>query len=200
MADLPSGPIESPAAAASLLENGESVLWSGRPKQGLIFRANDTLMIPFSLLWCGLAIHWETLAIAKDAPLFFTAWGGFFVMAGLYVLFGRFVGDALHRHRLVYVVTDQRLLLITEARRRRVKIVELATLSEIELAEGRDGRGTLTFGRDLGGLLGWGRTFRGWPGSTQYVAPAFERIEHAADVLRLIRAAQRRLVRAPRSE
>jgi hypothetical protein len=31
-------------------------VWTGSPKQGIMFKANDIFMIPFSLMWGGFAI------------------------------------------------------------------------------------------------------------------------------------------------
>ena len=52
------------------LESQESVLWSGKPKQGLVLRASDGFMIPFSLLWGGISIFWEASVLSMDAPGF----------------------------------------------------------------------------------------------------------------------------------
>ena len=59
-------------------------------------------MIPFSLLWCGFAVFWETMAMRMPGPffgpgLFFRLWGIPFVFVGLYFVFGRFFADALAR-------------------------------------------------------------------------------------------------------
>ena len=80
-------------------------------------------------------------------------------------------------------------MIVTQAWQRRIRSLILANLGEIELAQGRGGRGTITFGRNTS-FAARGYSPRGWPGSGA-LAPAFEGIEGAADVMRIIRDAQR---------
>ncbi len=77
----------------------ERLVWTGQPAKGIRLRASDAFMIPFSLLWCGFAIFWETTAINNGAPVFFRLWGMPFILVGLYIVFGRFFADAMARER-----------------------------------------------------------------------------------------------------
>ena len=83
-------------------------MWTGRPSAGLLFTSRDIFLVPFSLVWCGFAIFWESSAAWIDGrdsvpvgqgplsntPTFFLLFGGAFVLVGLYFVFGRFIVDA----------------------------------------------------------------------------------------------------------
>jgi len=177
------------------LEPGEKLLWSGFPRQGLLFRPADIFLIPFSLLWGGFAIFWEIGVVAGEPDVpdrfnlwdkFFVLWGVPFVLIGLYFIFGRFIEDVMRRGRMIYAVTDQRVILLTNFFGHNVRSLRLRGLTEINLSKKSDGSGTITFG-PANSSSEWAR---GWPGTGRNTNPAFEGIARAQDVLKIIRDAQ----------
>jgi hypothetical protein len=171
------------------LEPEERLLWSGRPPAGVLFRPADGFLIPFSLVWCGFAIFWEGATLRTGAPAFFSLWGIPFIAIGLYLVVGRFFVDAWLRSRTLYGVTDSRILLVSRGWTQKVPSLAIRNLAEIGLREGANGRGTITFGPETP----WWMGMQGWPGGMQQArSPAFESIDDAQRVLRLIRDVQRK--------
>ena len=175
-------------ALNAALEPGERLLWSGFPRRGAIFHARDILLIPLGLVWLCLAISWEVVLFVgePDIPdqfdiwdIGFVIWGIPFILAGLYFVFGRFVTDARARANTVYGLSDRRILILKDGRRRKLRTLELSGLREMHLTEERDGRGTIGFGPAF-----YGQASVGTGGA------AFHGIPAARDVLKQIRDAK----------
>lgn len=181
-------PYESQQLVARELSPNEKLLWSDQPKQGIVLQAADAFLIPFSLLWCGFAIFWESLAVGKHAPVFFDLWGIPFVAIGLYMVFGRFLVDARVRRNTVYALTNERVLIIGGLFRRQVKSISLRTLNDISLNERADGSGTITLGPDGGRAVSYGS---GWPGNQRVTPPMLVGIGNARSVYEMLRQAAR---------
>jgi len=163
---------------------GEQLLWWGRPRQGLMLRPADALYIPFSLFWCGFAIFWEA-SVVKSGFWPFELWGIPFVLAGLYMVFGRFLTDARQRARTVYAITDQRVVVVAGLFRDVVTSLSLRSLADLGLFERRDGSGTIA----LGPVSPWyvtGRLSRNRPPDS----PALEGIPQVRSVYNLLLEAQ----------
>lgn len=180
------------------LSSGEQILWSGQPRKGIVFRRTDGFVIPFSVLWCGFAIFWEFMATRglskSQGPIsvIFPLFGVPFVLVGLYFVFGRFLVDARARAQTFYAITNERVLIVSGLFSRRVKSINLATLTDVSMTERNDGTGTITFGP----TAMWGQWFPigSWPGAGQYATPAFDVIDRAKEVYDLIRKAQKAAV------
>ena len=67
--------------------SGEDVLWVGRPSMSAHFSRHDTVLIPFSLVWCAFFVFLMPLGSGGVSWLFALP---FLVMA-VWLLLGRFV-------------------------------------------------------------------------------------------------------------
>lgn len=171
------------------LETGESLLWAGVPKQGVILRSIDVFMIPFSIFWCGFAIFWVLSAFKTTDSPFFALFGVPFVLVGFYMVAGRFFVDSRARANTYYGLTDRRVLIVSGLFSRTIKSLPLATLHDLSVKEKIDRSGTIMFGRPHP-FAGWYEAMP-WPGTEQYQTPSFELIEDAQRVHEKVLEAQR---------
>ena len=179
---------------AQVLDSGESLIWSGTPRRGLALRSSDAYMIPFSLLWGGFAIFWEAGVLRTNGPntAFMSIWGIPFVLAGLYLIVGRFFVDAGIRAKTFYGLTNRRAMIISGLFSRTINSLPLRTLTDISLQERSDRSGTILLGRPQP-YSSWRSGMR-WPGGSQYSTPAFEMIPNAKTVHDQLLEAQRAAV------
>jgi len=181
----------------------EQVLWSGVPRRGFALRKSDIMLIPFSIMWGGFAIIWETSVLRSDV-LLMKLWGIPFVLVGLYMIVGRFFVDRWQRDRTFYGVTNERIIIVTKnLLGKQVKSLDLRNLYEITVDEKSNKSGTITF--KLSATLPpqakeSHRSFRlsspSPAGSNKYseqYSPAFEMILDVKNVYNLIRQAQQSL-------
>jgi len=173
----------------SMLEPRERLLWVGQPAQGIKLRGSDIFMIPFSFLWGGFAIFWEYSVIEKGAPFFFMLFGVPFVLVGLYIMFGRFYVEAKQRAKTFYGVTNERVIIVSDLFRKKVKSINLRTLTDISLSESSNGNGSISFGHSSPFASMFGGMY--WPGLEQYMGPRFDLVNNAKQVYQQIRDAQK---------
>jgi hypothetical protein len=175
------------------LSPSETLLWSGRPRQGIVFRAYDLLVIPFSLLWLAFCVLGLYNTITESPQPAAVAMGAvvlsIFILGGLYVAFGRFFVERWQRKRTVYGITSERVIMVSHSFQTKVKSISLDTLVDLTLTESANGAGTITFG-PLAPMAGWyaqaGWSSFGW----QYV-PLFELAENTRQVYEIVRDARR---------
>ena len=124
------------------LQADETVLWRGKPEKLHLLSAQDAFMIPFSLLWAGFAVFWETMVIVHGAPWFFPVFGGFFVLIGLYITVGRFLWKAYVLKRTLYAITDRKVLI---KHLEQVEILQIKDFPPQRVKQYRDGTATIYF-------------------------------------------------------
>jgi hypothetical protein len=127
---------------------GERLIWTGKPEPGHLLTRADFLLVPMSLLVFCFALFWEAGVLGLfssgrgAAPLLFPLWGLPFVLAGLYMLVGRFVYKAYAKGRTFYALTDQRALVLSTVWGTRLQSAFIQTLPGISI-DGGNGPGAV---------------------------------------------------------
>jgi len=130
------------------LESKEVLLWSGKPKGGIVFRLPDLFLIPFSLAWTGVAIYWVVLA--TKGSVIFSLFGIPLVVIGLMLSIGRFFMDAKLRDNTVYGITEERIIIKRGVFKEKSVSVRIKSLTHVQMIEKRDGSGTIIFEKGTG--------------------------------------------------
>jgi hypothetical protein len=145
----------------------------GQPAQGLLFTSKDWFMVPFSLMFLGFSVFWESMVMAApNSPTFMRLWGVPFMLVGLYLFVGRFVMDAWVRRGITYAVTDKRVLIQRAAPFAKFTAMTFDQLPSVNLIERGGGRGAIRFGQEQAawsnrGYSGWSPAFDPTP---QFIA------------------------------
>jgi hypothetical protein len=185
---LDDGRHDAEVAIRHHLGHSERLVWAGRPRQGIVVRAADAFMIPFSLMWGGFMFFWVHSAVAEGAPWPFVLSGTLFLLMGVHFVFGRFVLDAWLRKKTYYALSNERIIIVSGLLTRRIKSLSLRTLTDVTLDQRADGTGTITFG-PVRPMAWWGQGMA-YPGMWVQVPPSFELIPRAKEVYDLIQDAQ----------
>jgi hypothetical protein len=172
------------------LREDEQLLWSGKPKFGILFRSKDFIQVPFAAGWLYFMV--SDLIMLEE--------GGFpnrihpmlllFVVVGLYMLIGRFIHEMIQRHYSYYAVTNQRVMVKSGIFSSQIQSTSLNSVASIQLIEKRSGQGSLTF-ETVGNLARI--SLLNNKANTQSAPLSFEKINEVRQVYGLITEAQSRL-------
>jgi hypothetical protein len=173
----------------SELGTNEKLFWSGQPRRGIVFRGADVFWIPFSLIPGAIAVFWVLTILSVGIHPVIVFGFPFFLM-GLYLTFGRFIMDAATRAKTYYGVTNERIIIISGLFSRKIKSLNLRTLSDVSMDQKQNGTGTITFGPIHPGAAAWGGMNWG-AGAYGMLTPAFEMIPEVKSVYDVIRDAQK---------
>ncbi|MCW0198625.1 hypothetical protein [Sphingopyxis sp.] len=172
------------------LAPGERIIWHGQPKQGFRLAPQDAFAVPFAAFWLFMVSMIFLFAFTGEMkevdPLAYVIMP-VFMIAGLYMLFGRFLVDRAARRRIFYYLTTERAFIEAGLFRPNRRSVNLAATPEIRFQGRRNGRGTVQFGSPST----FGMIPPSWPGANQFLPPAFDDIEDAERVYNLALKAQR---------
>lgn len=129
--------------ARSRLRSGEHLLWSGRPDAGRLFNRMDIFLIPFGLIFLGIALFGMVGAFR---------YGGFsslfplvFVGIGVYYVFLRFLVKRYRQLHSTYAVTDRRAFALVGN-----KLIETPITGERTTTWSGESHASVVWTRDVG--------------------------------------------------
>lgn len=167
------------------LNRGETQLWAGTPRQGIVLGPLDLFVVPFGIVWTAFAVFWEMSVVRSKGPLFMQAFGAGFMLIGCFFTFGRLVAAARRRRRTVYGLTSDRII-IANGPGAPISL-PLATLGEVSVVEAADGTGNVAFGVPAAVTT----MFVSMPSMNAVQLPMFEMIPDARNVCTQIQEAQK---------
>jgi Domain of unknown function (DUF1707) len=183
---VPTPPLHLAGRIRDHLLDGERLLWVGQPDPRKHFTRADRFLIPFSVLWGGFALSWESVALfatsdkGSHAPISFPVIGFLFTVLGIYFMVGRFFYKAYTKKRTTYAITDRRVLVLTGPNS--LDAMFLGSIPSVsQPGVSHDGAGTVAFGRGSGASAIYANTGMEFLGRTNGTAPlAFYDIHDAA--------------------
>ena len=172
------------------LAPGESIAWAGRTVARIIFHKEDLYLIPFSLMWGGFAILWESMVTGfwgsgKGAPGIFVLWGIPFVVAGQYLIWGRFIYAAWKKKRTYYGATNRRVIVVQDGWSRKTACAYLDTLPTLIKEGGPGTTGILRFAQPEP-VWSKGRGWSAWDSMAIGSVPAFVDVQDVDSLYRLV--------------
>jgi len=111
-------------------------------------------LVAFSLIWGGFTMAWETVVIWSQlstpnhtgGSVFMILLGIPFVIMGQYLIWGRFLYDARKKRSTYYAVTNQRVIVVQNCRKRQVASADIDSLPVVTKELRLGDAGTLRFG------------------------------------------------------
>jgi hypothetical protein len=169
----------------SQLSSDETLLWSGQPKQGLVFRFGDLNY----LFVIGFGILWMTVCCPKRGlPVLRRDFCYPHIAFGVYGLTGRYFVNSKQRAKTYYGVTGERVIIVSGLFSKQVKSLPLKFMTDISIDEKSDGTGTITFGPSEASTSWLTNIFSR---KEEIVYPSFDLIRDAKRVYEIIRHAQK---------
>lgn len=144
------------AALQPYVNTDEHLLWSAEAKKGIDFESKDFYSMLIAIVWCLGVIAWVIIGFSMGAPLWFTASIGIpGVVTGFFLLYGRFMIDAIKRKNTIYGLTENNIIIQSGLFKQRVTLINISSISSIVLRnEKKDGSGTISIRHNR--LAMWG--------------------------------------------
>lgn len=123
------------------MSNDEYIVWKGKPGKGKLFKAEDIFLIPFSIIWCGGALVWTSIAISEKIFTFILI-GIFFSIVGLYISVGRYIHKIYRRKNTRYIITNKKVLICYK---NKISTLNRSCIFQMNMKTYKNGSGNITF-------------------------------------------------------
>ncbi len=162
-----------------ILDEGEDILWQGRPDAAIQLKIGNWATFLFGLAFAGFALFW--MIMASQAGGGFWMFGLLHFMVGIGLSFGAIFWDAYKRRHSWYTLTDHRAFIATDMpiKGRTLKSYPINDDTVLEYQQGQ--LSTIHFSEE---------TRRGNKGRRYTVKIGFEGIGEGEKVYRLMREIQ----------
>ena len=121
----------------------ERPLWVGYPIPGKFAIKTGMRALLFGIPWTAFCVVWELQAI-RSGSIFMSLWGIPFIVIGFSMLASPLVQYWM-AHRTIYVVSNQRLLILDGLLRPSVKSFFPSDIGHLRVDEAKDGSGSIIF-------------------------------------------------------
>lgn len=163
-----------------ILDEGENILWQGRPDAAVVLTVTNVGVFLFGLAFAGFALFW--MIMASQAGGGFWMFGLIHFFAGLGISFGAMFWNAWRRKHTWYTLTDRRAFIATDIPFKGRKLASYPITSDTVIEYKAGGLATLHFAREM--RQGNKRNY--------HVPVGFERVADGDVVYRLMRDIQGR--------
>ncbi|MDJ0826403.1 MAG: aspartate carbamoyltransferase catalytic subunit [Rhodobacter sp.] len=169
-----------PAGWEGILDDGESILWQGRPGTRVVWRVAHTASLLFGLAFAGFALFW--MIMASQAGGGFWMFGLIHFFVGLGVAFGPPYWSAWRRRHTWYTLTDRRAFIATDLplQGRKLKSYPIDAKTPLDFQDGE--KPSIYFAH----------TYRRTKNGSTRVPIGFERLVDGEAVYKLFRDVQRK--------
>jgi hypothetical protein len=161
-----------------ILDEGEEILWQGRPDGALVLRPQNIPLAVFGLIFAGFALFW--MMMAASAGGLFWSFGLIHFSIGIGLIIGPSLWSAYRRRHSWYTLTNARAFIATDipVLGRRLKSYPILPGARLELIDGSPP--SIIFATE---------NRRGKNGTYQ-VPIGYDRISDARDVYKMMREIQ----------
>ncbi len=169
-----------PAGWEGILDEGETIVWQGRPDATVVLTVANVGGFLFGLFFAGFALFW--MIMASQAGGGFWMFGLIHFFVGLSVAFGAMFWNAWRRKHTWYTLTDRRAFIATDIPFKGRKLNSYPITPDTVISYQAGDLATLHFASEM--RQGKNRNYT--------VPVGFERVPDGDEVYRLMRDIQER--------